>query len=112
MEKTRFAVSAKKAETPKYSCKEWLSLALDVLAREGNAKLRVEAIAAALGVTTGSFYWHFKNRSDFLESLVRHWGMVTTDPVIEHVSGSPVMRNPGSMNCWTLYSARILPVMT
>ena len=89
MERPRFTVSAKKAKAPRYSREEWLSLALDVLARGGNAKLRVEAIAAALGVTTGSFYWHFKDRSDFLESLVRHWGVVTTDPVIEHVSGSP-----------------------
>jgi AcrR family transcriptional regulator len=64
----------------------WLAQALDVLARNGNAKLRVETIAAALGVTTGSFYWHFKDRDEFLESLVRYWGTMSTDPVIEHVS--------------------------
>ena len=64
----------------------WLAQALDVLARNGNAKLRVETIAAALGVTTGSFYWHFKDRDEFLESLVRYWGTKFTDPVIEHVS--------------------------
>jgi AcrR family transcriptional regulator len=65
----------------------WLAQALDVLARNGNAKLRVETIAAALGVTTGSFYWHFKDRDEFLKSLVRYWGTKFTDPVIEHVSG-------------------------
>jgi AcrR family transcriptional regulator len=64
----------------------WLAQALEVLARNGNAKLRVETIAAALGVTTGSFYWHFKDRDEFLESLVRYWGTMSTDPVIEHVS--------------------------
>jgi AcrR family transcriptional regulator len=72
--------------SPRLSREAWLAQALDVLARHGNAKLRVETIAAALGVTTGSFYWHFKNRDEFLESLVRYWGTEFTDPVIEHVS--------------------------
>jgi AcrR family transcriptional regulator len=76
----------KQDRSSRLSREAWLAQALDVLARHGNAKLRVETIAAALGVTTGSFYWHFKNRDEFLESLVRYWGTNFTDPVIEQVS--------------------------
>jgi AcrR family transcriptional regulator len=76
----------KQDRSSRLSREAWLAQALDVLARHGNAKLRVETIAAALGVTTGSFYWHFKDRDEFLESLVRYWGTMSTDPVIEHVS--------------------------
>jgi AcrR family transcriptional regulator len=76
----------KQDRSSRLSREAWLAQALDVLARHGNAKLRVETIAAALGVTTGSFYWHFKNRNEFLESLVRYWGTNFTDPVIEQVS--------------------------
>ncbi len=64
----------------------WLEQALEVLARDGNAKLRVETIAAALGVTTGSFYWHFKDRDTFLESLVRYWEATMTGAAVDQIS--------------------------
>ncbi|SUS06820.1 Bacterial regulatory proteins, tetR family [uncultured Defluviicoccus sp.] len=67
---------------------EWLARALDILATEGQAKLRVEAICAALGVTKGSFYWHFKDRDDFVRSLVLFWSDQFTQPVMTHVKQS------------------------
>ena len=65
---------------------EWLAQALDILAHEGQAKLRIELICAALGVTKGSFYWHFKDRDDFLHSVVQFWSDHFTDPVVEQVT--------------------------
>jgi AcrR family transcriptional regulator len=85
MERVRARNAPKRGRPPRRSREEWLAQALEVLAKSGNAKLRVETIAAALGVTTGSFYWHFAGRDAFLESLVRYWGEMFTDPVIEHV---------------------------
>lgn len=35
--------------------------------------VKVEAIARRLGVSKGSFYWHFKNRAELLEALLEHW---------------------------------------
>ncbi len=43
---------------------EWLAKALEVLARKGVAGMRIDALSKALGVTKGSFYWHFKNRDE------------------------------------------------
>jgi AcrR family transcriptional regulator len=51
----------------------WMEKALEVLAQQGSAKLRVDQIAKALGVTKGSFYAHFEGRDDFLESVVHYW---------------------------------------
>jgi AcrR family transcriptional regulator len=65
---------------------EWLAQALDILASEGGAKLRIEAICKALGVTKGSFYWHFKDRDDFVHSVVRYWSDQFTEPVVARVS--------------------------
>lgn len=79
--------SARKGRSTRLSREAWLAQALEVLAQQGNAKLRVETVAAALGVTTGSFYWHFKDRDAFLESLVRYWGTAYTDEVIEQMTG-------------------------
>jgi AcrR family transcriptional regulator len=64
----------------------WLRTALEVLARQGQAKLRVGALAGQLGVTKGSFYHHFENREDFVQSLLAYWSSAFTDKVIAEVS--------------------------
>ncbi len=53
------------------SRKEWLEKALSIVSREGAAKLRINNLVAEVGVTKGSFYWHFKDREDFVRSLDR-----------------------------------------
>ena len=35
--------------------------------------VRVEKLARNLNVTKGSFYWHFKDRSEILEALLHEW---------------------------------------
>jgi AcrR family transcriptional regulator len=72
----------KVAQTAKHTREEWLVQALEVLAREGNSRLRVRRLAADLGVTTGSFYWHFKGRDDFVRALLDHWNRVFTEEAI------------------------------
>lgn len=51
----------------------WVVAAIDVLAREGIAGLRVEVLAKRCGVTKGSFYWHFKDRQALLDAVLDHW---------------------------------------
>ena len=72
--------------TTRLSRDEWLARALDILAAEGRAKLRIEDICKALGVTKGSFYWHFKGRDDFVHSVVQFWSAQFTDPVVTHIT--------------------------
>lgn len=43
------------------------------LLKGGAESVRVERLARDLRVTKGSFYWHFKDRDDILESLLREW---------------------------------------
>jgi AcrR family transcriptional regulator len=47
--------------------------AIDVLAREGIAGLRIELLAKQCGVTKGSFYWHFKDRQALLDGVLAFW---------------------------------------
>lgn len=51
----------------------WIEGALDVLAQDGVAGLRVEVLAKKLKVTKGSFYWHFKDRQDLLDGVLAAW---------------------------------------
>jgi AcrR family transcriptional regulator len=73
----------------------WLRAAIEVLAREGQAKLRVDALASELGLTKGSFYHHFENRDDFVHCLLDYWSRTYTDQIIEEVGaaeGTPEAR--------------------
>jgi AcrR family transcriptional regulator len=56
-----------------------------VLSREGEAQLRIDALVDALGVTKGSFYWHFANRAHFVRSLSEYWQQWSTDYVVEEM---------------------------
>ncbi len=67
----------------------WLALALDTLAKEGKAKLRIDQLCRSLGVTKGSFYWHFTDRDDFVRNLLDYWANDFTARVVERVSRSP-----------------------
>jgi len=64
---------------------EWLRQALDVLAHEGPGRLHIQSLSESLGVSRGSFYWHFENREEFLSSLLAYWHREFTEPVPEAV---------------------------
>jgi AcrR family transcriptional regulator len=52
---------------------DWLRAARLALLKGGVEAVRVEKLARALKVTKGSFYWHFKDREELLELLLREW---------------------------------------
>ena len=62
----------------------WLVLALDVLRNEGIQGVRVERLARDLGVTKGSFYWHFEDRDDLRQSILNFWSEQYTDVIVEN----------------------------
>ncbi len=52
---------------------DWLRAARVALLQGGVEAVRVEKLARDLGVTKGSFYWHFKDRDELLELLLSEW---------------------------------------
>lgn len=55
------------------SAADWEQAALDVLAESGVSAVAVEPLARRLGVTKGSFYWHFPNRDALLKAAIERW---------------------------------------
>ena len=53
----------------------------------GAARVRIEKLAQALGVTKGGFYWHFDGRPALLEEMLDAWERLVVDEVIERVEG-------------------------
>lgn len=67
------AVTAVPASKQSLSAEQWAIAALDALASGGLEAVAVEPLARALGVTKGSFYWHFANRDALLQAALLLW---------------------------------------
>ena len=63
------------------SATDWSQAALDLVAEQGVAAVAVEPLARRLGVTKGSFYWHFPSRDALLEAALERWERVEQDEV-------------------------------
>jgi AcrR family transcriptional regulator len=68
--------------TPRTS---WIEEGLRALGVGGPDAVRVEALAQALGVTKGGFYWHFDGRPALLDEMLDTWERLMIDEVIERV---------------------------
>ncbi len=68
--------------TPRES---WIQHGLKALANGGPDSVRVEALARALGVTKGGFYWHFEDREALLAEMLEVWERMSVDAAIEDV---------------------------
>ena len=55
------------------SREDWITKALDTLSEQGLGAIRVEPLARALGVTKGSFYWHFADHQALLDAMIESW---------------------------------------
>jgi AcrR family transcriptional regulator len=83
---TRKHAARNRTVAPRLSREEWLARALEVLGRKGAGELTVVALSRYLGVTKGSFYWHFKDRADFFRQLIEYWDEQFTQTVIAEIS--------------------------
>ena len=63
---------------------EWLDAGLDTLTRYPATGIRVEKLARTLGIARAGFYWHFKNRDDYMGQLLEHWLHKVTEAIIEN----------------------------
>ena len=79
---TRGSQKPRKSLVDRQSKQSWLDAALKALASGGIDRVRVESLAKNLGVTKGSFYWHFKDREQFLDELLNFWAEQSTETVI------------------------------
>lgn len=63
------------------SAEDWALAALDVIAESGLASVAVEPLAKRLGVTKGSFYWHFPSRDALLVAALERWEVMEQEAV-------------------------------
>ncbi|MCK5771229.1 TetR/AcrR family transcriptional regulator [Algiphilus sp.] len=64
---------------------DWATAALDAMAAGGLESVAIEPLARQLGVTKGSFYWHFANRDALIRAALERWEREETDDIIARV---------------------------
>ena len=67
------------------SAKDWLSHGMKTLANEGFAALRVVPLAKAMGVSRGSFYWHFADIDAFHLEILKLWRDIAAERIIADI---------------------------
>jgi AcrR family transcriptional regulator len=68
--------------TDQLSAKDWLDQGLKALAQRGFTALKADPLAKAMGVSRGSFYWHFADIGAFHAAILKHWREVAAEQVI------------------------------
>ncbi|MHC4960413.1 MAG: TetR/AcrR family transcriptional regulator [Planctomycetota bacterium] len=69
------------------SRQDWLDAALAIVADTGVPGLKVQELAASLGATTGSLYWHFRDRRSLELALLEHWEEQSTGIIARFIDG-------------------------
>jgi len=73
---------------------DWLKTAL-IFCERGIDSVKVAPLAAEMGITTGSFYWHFKNRQELLDAMLTYWEREMTSAAMDaakQFAGTPAER--------------------
>ncbi|MGG4497075.1 TetR/AcrR family transcriptional regulator [Brevibacillus reuszeri] len=65
-----------------YLREDWVRAALTKLTETGIESVRVEALARELKISKGSFYHHFQDRQDLLDSMIHYWEEHATERII------------------------------
>jgi len=66
---------------------DWIEFALATLARDGFDALKAELLAKKLGVSRGSFYWHFSDLGMFHAQVIERWRETATEAIIADLKG-------------------------
>ena len=66
---------------------DWVAAGLEVLVDSGVGGVKILPLAQRMGVTRGSYYWHFKSRAALLERLLDAWEATNTRAILEAATG-------------------------
>jgi len=64
---------------------EWVRAGLKALAKSGASALKADKLAASLGVSRGSFYWHFADVPAFHAAVLERWREVALENIIREI---------------------------
>lgn len=81
--------AAREGGRKRLTAQDWADAALSAMGEGGLAAVAVEPLAARLGTTKGSFYWHFANREALIEAALDRWEDKSTEAIIAGLASEP-----------------------
>jgi AcrR family transcriptional regulator len=93
--------------TDQLTARDWLDQGLKTLARQGFTALKAEPLAKAMGVSRGSFYWHFADIGAFHAAILKHWREVAAEQIIAGVEAASNDENPLPLLLRRVFSSRL-----
>jgi AcrR family transcriptional regulator len=67
---------------------EWVRAGLKALAKSGASALKADTLATSLGVSRGSFYWHFADVATFHAAVLKRWREVALENIITEIEAT------------------------
>lgn len=89
------------------SAKDWLDQGLKTLASRGFTALKAEPLAKAMGVSRGSFYWHFADIGAFHAAILARWHEVAAEQIIANVEAASNDENPLALLLRRVFGERL-----
>ncbi|MBR0971818.1 MULTISPECIES: TetR/AcrR family transcriptional regulator [Bradyrhizobium] len=74
--------------TEQLSADDWIREGLKALARSGFVALKADPLAKAMGVSRGSFYWHFVDLGAFHAAVLKRWREIAAEQIIADVEAA------------------------
>ena len=74
--------------TEQLSADDWIKQGLKALAKNGFTALKADPLARAMGVSRGSFYWHFADLGAFHAAVLKRWREIAAEQIIADVEAA------------------------
>src|SRR3954469_11716160 len=89
------------------SAKDWLDQGLKTLAEKGFTALKAEPLAKQMGVSRGSFYWHFADIGAFHARVLKLCQGVAAERIIPSLEAAPHGEPPLALLLRRVFSGRL-----
>ena len=74
--------------TEQLSADDWIKEGLKALAKSGFTALKADPLAKTMGVSRGSFYWHFADLGAFHAAVLKRWREIAAERIIADVEAA------------------------
>ncbi|MBP0111397.1 TetR/AcrR family transcriptional regulator [Bradyrhizobium vignae] len=91
--------------TEQLSADDWIKEGLKALGKNGFTALKADPLAKSMGVSRGSFYWHFADLAGFHAAVLKRWREIAAEQIIADVEAAS--DEPLKMLLWRSFGARL-----
>jgi AcrR family transcriptional regulator len=93
--------------TDQLSAQDWVDQGIRTLATQGFSALKAEPLAKAMGVSRGSFYWHFADIDAFHAAILKAWREIAAEAIISDIEAASASDDPLAILLRRVFSEKL-----